>query len=417
MADPTLTLTFDPSLLPTTQHRAGLAGLLLVVEAMRRRALGPLPEVESLPDGRWRLGLSKSSLKAVFDDLYSAGAEEQMWSTKRTKGKGEAKQIVPPKREERVLDPKTGKEKTLYVYDQVVPRAPFLEAFGVPAPWLKLWRDAMWSTVRGIPTTRGPYEARATGKTAEDAEKVWRSLTRFEKDLAKGVFHTVELAGCLCIGAQAAHADNVPFYGRADETLLLHFWPAVAQVFVPQMIDREGKIEPTGYVFAVPDVLDYLSFCADFPQVVAALPPEVHGIRPAASLIAVPEEGALEYVASIAAVARARAGQSELAFSTSAVEVYHLEKRGNTVPVLYSGRVNVTPRLLFDYEALRRNYLHPLFRRQLILNLLKERPWYAAFDALFSRHPHGLFIGPKGRLFQSDFHKKLRLEQEVLQHD
>src|SRR5262245_60696214 len=158
--------------LPTAQHKAGLTGLLLLIDSMQQRGLDPLPTVKSITPTNVELMLSQGSLQAVFNDLYDAELREtevkQKW------------QGTPPKREETVetLDPKTGRTKKskVYVYDTVTPKAAFLEHHypGAENGWLKLWRDMLWNTVRGRPTTRRVYEDRAGGNLSGEAETIWQ---------------------------------------------------------------------------------------------------------------------------------------------------------------------------------------------------------------------------------------------------
>ena len=115
MQNDSLTLTFDPFQLPTAQHRAGLAGLLLEIETLAQRGMEPLPIVRVDAARRYQIDLTEESLAVLFDDLYDAATVEQASKTKR---KGKDKQPIEPLREERVMNPKTGKEQALYYYNQ-----------------------------------------------------------------------------------------------------------------------------------------------------------------------------------------------------------------------------------------------------------------------------------------------------------
>src|ERR1044072_5249196 len=128
--------------LPTAQHKAGLAGLLLLINSMRQRRLGPLPVVSDLTATTVTIMVSQASLHVVFDCLYDAELRD---IESKTKWKGK-----DPKREKvvEVTDPKTGKKRKtkLFVYDAVVPKASFLAHHypGDENGWLKLWRDMLW---------------------------------------------------------------------------------------------------------------------------------------------------------------------------------------------------------------------------------------------------------------------------------
>jgi CRISPR-associated protein Cmx8 len=406
-----ISLVYDPLSLPTSQHRAGLAGLLVLVETLRNRGVVPIPEIEYLPDARIQLRFDEEALTAVFDDLYAATEEEQPRSQKLTRGKLEQKQTIAPVREEVVEE--SGKKRTIYYYKQVIPRAPFLAALQVPPVWLKLWRDAVWTCVRGVPNTRIPYQERSAGAHVTEASKAWKNLMRFAADLQRGRLHTVALSGSLYIGSQAASAERVPFAARADEALLLHFWPVVMGVSVPRALDRDGKPNTTGYLLTLPDVSDFRNFPADYREMAAGLPAEVQGIYPKDAYVTLPEEGGLEYLANLATLSRTRALEAAWSFSVAGIDVFHMDKRGNNIPLLYTGRVPADLRLLTGYELVRREYRNVLFRRQLLVNLLRGRPWYRGFQHVFANQPHSSFLGAEGRYFHLDVIRRIQNEREA----
>ena len=194
------------------------------------------------------------------------------------------------------------------------------------------------------------------------------------------------------MGAQAVNAEKVPFVGRVDENLLLHFWPVVMRVFVPEVINNEGKTEFKGFVLAIPEVSDVEGFIDEFELMVATLKPDLRGYRPSEAVISVPQEGALEYMYSLV---RAKAQQGDISYNISSVEVVHLERRGDNISILSSSRVPVNTMTLEKYEAIRQSYSHPLFKTQLIHNLLEGNEWYAGFDRLLSTCDRDWFIGVK----------------------
>jgi len=116
-----LTLKYDLFDLPTAQHKAGLAGLLLMTESMVRRRLPNTPVVQSLTPTTATIVVSEESLQALFDDLYAAA-----WVERESKAKWANKK---PKRIVKLeVATESGKPKTekLYIYDMVVPSGGFL---------------------------------------------------------------------------------------------------------------------------------------------------------------------------------------------------------------------------------------------------------------------------------------------------
>lgn len=400
MAEPTVTLKYDLYSLPTAQHKAGFAGLYVLLETLKQRRVTPLPDIVTDGEGTATVTLTKESLGTLFNDLYDAGWVE-------TESKSKWADSTPLREEVReTTDPVTGKEKKekIFIYNRVVPKASFLEVIGSQEPWLKLWRDTLWSTLRGKPTTRIPYNERAEGKPVNEIEKVWKGLLK----LAKTPHSTSEVASSLFVGAQAVNAEKVPFVGRVDENFLLHFWQVVMRVFVPEAIKVDGKREFVGYVLTIPEVCDLEGFVEEFCDMIAQLKPDLAGYRPAESVVSVPQEGALEY---IAALVRSKAQAGAVAYNIASVELYHLNKKGNNIVTLMSGRLAVDDLARKKYEAIRGQYRHPLFRMQMIRNLLDGREWYSGFDRLMSPRDKEWFIGSKS-WFPNDVRRHFTIDSQ-----
>lgn len=406
MPNRTIELTYDPFVLPTAQHRAGLAGLMVLVESLRKRKIKPVPEITANQDQTISMRITEDSLTVLFNDLYDATMGEAASNTKR---KDKNKRLVPTLREEKKLDPGTGKEKTVYIYPQVIPKGKFLATFGLPETWLKLWRDAIWGTLRGVPKTRLPYEQRAEKELPAETKETWKMLRRFQEDREKNKIYTVSIASSIFLGAQAENAERVPFRGRVDEVFLLHFWPVVMGVYVPEIIERDGKTRFSGFVLAIPDTSDFRGFVQDFPETLAQLGTQMAGYRPKQAVVALPQEGGLEYLHHLLGLAKAKADIANV----SGVEVFHLEKRGNSIHMLSTDRVPVSRGILEQYEAIRDKYYSVLFRRQLILNLIRREPWYREFDRVFAKGPMEGFIGQKAHRFSSDVQRRFEVESQA----
>jgi CRISPR-associated protein Cmx8 len=403
MPEDAITLTYDPFTLPTSQHRAGLAGLMVLTESMRRRSARFLPTIKALPDARYCVTLTQRSLTTLFNDLYDVALEERPSDKKQTKKR--------PKRTVRRKDKATGKEKISFIYDHLVPKAHFLKAFGMPDIWIKLWRDAVWETLRDRDRKRIPYQERKRKKHVGEAAKLWKAFQAFDRSRQSGRLHGEDIASSIFIGAQAVNAERIPFRGRVDENLLLHFWPVVMGVYQPETINRKGERKFQGYVIAIPDVMDFEGFCHDFPAAMDKLRPQAAGYRPRDAVISVPQEGGLEYMHHLLGLAKAKSEGQEIAlYDVTGVEVYHLEKRGNNVHMLAAERIAIDQRILEDYEAIRGRYFDPIYRRQRILNLLRRDPWYSGFAEVFASNRYEFFVGSKAARFQGDVRKQFAAE-------
>ena len=402
-----ITLSYSLFDLPSVQHKAGLAGLLLLIDSLRQRGAGPLPNVSHLSATSAQLTFTEDALQTVFDDLYDAAQVEQRFKSKWKK--------KTPKREEveESQDEKSGKVKRrkIYVYDVVEPKALFLEHHypGDEKGWLKLWRDVLWSTLRARPTTRKVYERRMDNLPCKEAPLIWKALSKSIRKKRRAQPTVDTIPSSLFIGAQASNAERVPFTGAIEQNLLLHFWPLTVQIFVPETIDREGNTKLHGaYILAVPEVSDLEEFCEVFPRSLAALNPQLRGYRPAASIISVPEEGGLEFLRNLSQITQQQVESGEIKYSISAIELFSLEKQGNNVNTHTAAKIIPRQGLLSQYESIRQSCRNPFFKSRLLLNLLRDVEWTEGFLGLFLEHPSKFFIraDKTPRHFSTDVRRK-----------
>lgn len=377
-----LEMTFSLAELPTSQHRAGLAGLVLMLEWLDRqpdRAHG-LCRLLACDERGATVQVDCKGMQRLFDSLYGASQEERRVDKPYKKGK----ELVAPLRidTEQVANPKTGKvvEKNWYVYPVVVPTgaaqvdwAPSNDDPG--KGWLKLWRDFVWSILRGVPTQRGPYNDRSTGAPCGDADKEWTALNTVRPRPA-------ELASTYLVGTMAATAENVPFKDVARFRFLLHFWPIVAQIHVPRTIDREGKADALGYALAIPDVARLRDFCDVLPATLKNRDASAFGFRPREAFVDLAEESALDCQRRLHVQLQTRLGAGATADVVFGFDVFHMAKEGNNVRILWSGRCEPTLQMVDDYGRLRSAYWSPLFRRQRLRNLFAGQRWYEGFADL-----------------------------------
>jgi CRISPR-associated protein Cmx8 len=391
---PQIVLTLEVDDLPTAQHRAGLAGLLLQVRSMQQRRLPPaaIPRVSKLSATSVELTLTSESVQGVMDDLYEARVAEV---TTKSKWPG-----TKPLREEMVrqTDPETGKPKSVkqFVYPVVQPTSPVWEqCLQMPAdhPWLKLWRDMIWSVPRGIYLTRVPFNQRSRREPCSEGDAVWQALVADARLREKGSVKTEEISSALMLSAQAFNAEAVPFVGRVDQNLLLHFWQVVTLSFVPQFLDIDGQYQHRGFVLAIPDVCDLRGFCEVFPLILHDdLGREKRGFRPADALIDIPAQANLEFLRHLKSLAASKAGGEQWSGSVRAVESFHMQKTGNTIKLLAFERVANRPALIREYERLNQTYRNPLFRSAVLRGLLHDEPWYSMMVQTIAERPWPMFV-------------------------
>jgi CRISPR-associated protein Cmx8 len=412
-----LTLNYQLAELPSSQHRAGLAGLTLVIKWLERQPSdspfkqkierGAICKFIQLDDKGATLELNQMGVEALFDEIYAASTEEQERSQLL---KNKQKEIIQPRREEeRTITDDKGKAKTkkVYIYPVVVPAGSFLadssydkSIDGKNGHWIKLWRDMVWSILRGVPATRKPFEERAEGLYSDDAVSVW-------KQLVQPAEFTVDLPSTYFLGAQANNAENVPFKDRARFQFLLHFWLFAAQIYVPAVVNNEGKRDFVGYALAIPDVSNLKRFCDRLPKVLAERGIELSGYRPRECIVDLAIESALDLMRRLSDRLTQTTGEQRTASSVLGIDVIHTEKQGNNVRVLGVSRLQPEDSMVNEYTQIRDGFWSPLFRRQCLLNLVNHQPWYNGFDALLCTLPYEQSI--ENDYFCRDVREKLRV--------
>jgi CRISPR-associated protein Cmx8 len=388
-----LELNYQLAELPSSQHRAGLAGLVLMVDWLKQQPnLKGLCEIERTAHNA-TLRINQQGLEELFNEVYDASQEEQeraqLLKNSRTKV------VIPPLREEtrQSLDAKTGKtkEKTVYIYKSVIPKGGFLlkndpSGDGRNGRWIRLWRDVIWTIFRGVPATRAPFETRANGEVTTDATDIWQ-------ELVQPLDYTVQLPSTYFIGAQANNAENVPFKDRARFQFLLHFWPYAAQIYVPAIINNEGEREFVGYALAIPDVANLELFCEELPPLLRGRGKEMSGYRPRDCVVDLAIESALDTFRRLSERLRLQAGSHAINDLMLGVDVVHVNKEGNNIRLLGSARLDPEAEMIDRYAQFRDSFWNPIFRRQRLLNLVNHRDWHAGFDSLMSKLPYEQTIG------------------------
>jgi len=387
--DGPITLEYQLVELPSSQHRAGLAGLVQMIGWLHGQPgeRQGVCELTRLDESGAAIALDRAGLRELFDVTYGASEEEE---ARPRPFKNKNKEEVPPLRvEERTLTDDKGKAKreTRYIYPVVVPRGAFLAALdpaasGGNGPWIKLWRDMVWSILRGVPATREPFEARAERRPTRDADEVWSGLVQ-------GADDAVDLPSTYFLGAQAITAENVRFKDRARWQMLLHFWPFVAQVYVPEVIDpHKGQREFLGYAIALPDVSRLATFCEELPSVLRARESEMSGYRPRGCVVELAAESALDVGRRLADRLRQLEGDKDTSDLVLGFDVFHMEKQGNNIRMLSRSRVEPDAAAVDRYRTVRNALWSPIFRKQCLVNLLADKPWWSGFDRLFETWPH-----------------------------
>ena len=334
-----------------------------------RKGLAEL--VELTPEGA-RVRFDAVGVRELFDQAYAASSEERAYPRPLPNKE--------PLRTESRTTESGGRIATtqVYIYPAIVPAGAFLAELD-PSPsgenplWLKLWRDLLWTILRGVPKQRVPYEMRAAGKTASDAAEAWAAISG-KSDAS------LDLASTYFLGAMAHTAESVPFRDRQRFQFLLHFWPFVAQIYVPSTVDRTGKRSDLGFVLAFPDVANLQVFCERFPAMMRQRDPIPGGFRPRGSRIDVAVEAGLEVLARLGERLAESEGGKATGDVVLGVDFFHADKPGKAVKIVGAGRVVPLAAMIDRYRLIRSTYWDHVFRRQRLLNLVDDRDWFHGFD-------------------------------------
>lgn len=378
--------------LPSAQHKAGLAGLAICVQYLQRKPdRKGVCEIVSLDPAGLTLRVDREGMQALFDDVYDAALKEKEYPQpfKNTKTKAEK---APIRTIERTDVDKKGKErtKTFYVYGQVVPCGAVIDEWdaaqtGTEKLWLKLWRDFVWEVLRSRDRQRSPYKLRAHKKAASDGAEAFDALVLHPQK-------SLPLPSTYYLGAEEVTAENVPFQDRARKRLLLHFWPFSVPIYVPRVIDREGKPESIGYAVVMPDIDDLEGFVTDWARLARERGCEPSGYLPREALVDLPAEAGLDLGRRVSQLVARREGVAITKPRLLAVDVFHIEKDGQSVRTRSLTRVDLERSRVDAYARARASYWSPEFRRRRIMNILESHRWSYGYGRLCTTVPLNLTI-------------------------
>ncbi|MBD2598366.1 type I-MYXAN CRISPR-associated protein Cmx8 [Nostoc spongiaeforme FACHB-130] len=395
-----LKLEYKLAELPSAQHRAGLAGLVLMVQYLRdtqpwfKQREGAVLELQNLNEFGVTLLLNLQGLQALFDLTYQAFSEVRSTETKIKKYDRVEEDEVPDKKD------KTKTKRILkYFYTVTTPQGAFLADWDKSNDsserglWIKLWRNMLWQIVRGVPATRNSFNHRVNGAAySQDVQDIWSELQQPNKITGQ--------SGNYYLGAMATNSEYVRTQDKVRYQFLLHFWVFVAQIYCPAILDKDGNREPTGYALAIPDVANLKNFCRVFPKVLRNRNIKQWRYLPREAVIDLPEEGALDLLLLLRDRIARETGDQEIRRLILGVEIIHAEKVGNNIKIRSISIVSPTRECLDKYQIIKTSYLCPWFRKQRLINLLRQQtdeeelysnlpkiqPW-SDFDAVLSRIP------------------------------
>jgi CRISPR-associated protein Cmx8 len=409
----TLTLDYTLAELSSSQHRSGLAGLVLMVRWLHRfehwkQDGSAICEIDNLSDRGATLRINQLGLQALLYEVYAASWEEKTeYKLREDKETGE---IIQPIRTEEVpdkdsktgkvkIDKKTGqpKTKTAYYYPMFVPKGAFLvdpqydrSSDGKNGLWIKLWRDALWAILKAKALSRNSFKARANELSdTKDVKDIWKNLANPSSK--------VKLAGSFYLGVQEKNAEDIPFKDRGRYQFLLHFWFFVAQIYVPIKIniekDKESKniqenIDFWGYVIAIPDIANLKLFCDEFFEFLSSREIKPFKFLPRECIIDLQLEAALEMSKRLELQLNKSESKKSMSDLVNGIDIIHAHRPKDDTKFIYIRRFLPTMEMANEYEVIKNSLWSPTFRHQRLLNLVRDKKWYTGFDSLLCTIPY-----------------------------
>jgi len=379
----TLVLDYDLFGLPTAQHKAGLAGLILLIDSMNARKLSPVPIAE-YDATTARISFTRESMKTIFNDLYKGIA----------------------------VTTKKGDEK-------IRPALEYLSiGFGMPCVWIHAWQDCIMSVIR-----KG--RALKIYETGYDGQQEYMRL--YSNYMASSDFDA-----SLIIPGEAQSAEKIHITGMRANNFLLHFCLIPSLVFVPSFIVKEtnpktktsewvqsfnlnNKRRGPFFTLVIPEPSNLIDFVKDAKAILRHLSSDIYGYRPKEAVINIPAEGGLEYLYYFV---QAQMKKQDIDEALLSVDIYYMEQQGKIIRTLTSERIIPSYDVLENYDALRKSCHNPLFKGQRIRNLLAGESWYRGMDTIFNQYPLAFFVNNKDSphmpFFGNDVVRKYRaLENQV----
>ena len=427
------------------QHRAGIAGLYLQMEAMKwlRDAANDeekgryiVPEYDLTQGGRvLTVTFTEESFFSLMRERYRGIWIERKFDKKKTERKTKGKRTKPKSSKK----PKTKKSnktepqqepwqfigefektdrngKTIrddqdkpvmgYRYNILYPLFDYFRAFGASERWEMHVRKATWASYYSSPPTRpGHFKTDPSPATVNKyAKDLWAKLSR-----ANVRDKHVEVVKNFYLNSFNTDFKDVKIKEFAKDALLLHFSSIVAMLYRPQHLEFKSE-EINGEKFlkceyktgapiiAVPAIRDIDKFAHKFKQKVAACckgdSSKSTWFHPDLT-ISTPAEGSLAY---FVAPRWAQKDVIDWARYVDGVEIYVFRappKKTDQAVV-----VNVINRpvdddsiyMLEQYNRLIKG-IHSLpYRALRISNLLRGRKWYDDFHQLAAEYPLELFV-------------------------
>lgn len=237
VAEKSKPLVYDP-LNPRygVQHRAGIAGMWLHIEAMRllseemgtdeEKTKYVIPDCELTHGGRvLEISFTKESFFSLMRERYRGTWVERETKTKKQKCK------LPSCRLVREWGNKGEKR---FLYEELRPAFEYFRVFKAPETWQIHTRDKTWDSYYGSSRTREVFNIESSKSVDKKTGAFWKSLLANSR---------VEIKKNIYLNAFSEDFKGVEITEPAEDALLLHFASIAATIFTPikLKIERDKK--------------------------------------------------------------------------------------------------------------------------------------------------------------------------------
>ncbi|MGI8838425.1 MAG: type I-MYXAN CRISPR-associated protein Cmx8 [Pyrinomonadaceae bacterium] len=378
-----------------TQHRAGIAGLLLQLKAMELlrdeaqseedRACYIIPKYGVSEDGRalW-IHFTKASFDSLMRERYRG-----KWLTHRYRDKkleGDSR---------RRLNPFTTPDGKWFRYEEFFPRFEYFRVFEVPEAWQEHTRSAIWNTCHSSPRTRpATYKSDFTGDEINgDVTALWKGLLRNSD---------VKVKKYLYLNTWKEDLKGIAFGDSAEKVLLLHFWPLASTFFTPKSFlvkkDDRGMLDcKDDYqqpVVVIPDVTHVRDFVSKFQRNLAGrkdIGPDKR--RHPDLFISTPREAALAFFFTPQLATSLAIDDDVTGARGAEAYTFKLAGRQAVVASIFNEPLDdYTENIISKYKGILKEIRSIPYRALQIENLIAGRQWHDGFDRLTNKFPHELFV-------------------------
>jgi CRISPR-associated protein Cmx8 len=403
-----VTLEYQLHQLPSSQHRSGLAGLILKIQWLQQQeafkdSVDTVCKVIHVDADKATLKFNLAGLTALFRSHYSASFVEREQLKPRTKGSQNFRII---QREFYDADTDRSTLTDIYIYQDIVPQGHLVQSFDPTANdsqiWTKLWQEATWGILRPGDRQRIPFKAMVSGADPPEIAKIWKLLLdSAEPGLSERPDADVPLSSTYMLGVQSKNNEGMPMGDRARFFFLLHFWSYVAQIYLPIHVDAKDKVTLYGYAIAIPDVRNLALFCQHLPIVLKQRSTKIKWRKPEAAIVYHPIEAGLSLLSHIQTYLGRNTSNTDINDLIFGIDVFHLYRKKHEAQILSIKNYLPDKDTIEEFTRIDSQILNSTFRIQYWQNLINHRPRITGFDTLLRNLPFAETIG--NRWFCRDF--------------